>query len=147
MSHQDAHVQDARTNSAYLLAALQWVLSGIDWSPFRFRHDCTWTPRGLVCAALLWVWSDEATLIERLLCATRLVRHFEELESKKRNVVRMRSIKARLIKRLRSCCVAGRRSCSTCCYRLCGSGCRLCHSGRCAVGWCLALMAVVCTCR
>ena len=63
MPHQDhprptapaAHHQD-------LKAVLDWLTADADFAAVRFRGTCTWTPRGLACAALLWAWSDEATL-------------------------------------------------------------------------------------
>ena len=54
-------------NSVYLGQALQWILSRVDWKSVEFRKDCSWTPRWLVAAALLWAWSDEGTLGERFL--------------------------------------------------------------------------------
>ena len=57
MSHQDltldnrpaAHHQD-------LKLVLDWLLEGADFSGVHFRDLCTWTPRSLTCAALLWAW-------------------------------------------------------------------------------------------
>lgn len=73
MSHQDQHAEGVRRNSVYLGQALQWLFSGIHWSDVTFRAECTWTPRWLAAAALLWVWSGEATLRERFACSRRLV--------------------------------------------------------------------------
>lgn len=64
-----------RRNSVYLLEALQWLFRGVRFSEISFRDDCTWTPRWLAAAALLWVWSGEATLTERFACSRRLVAH------------------------------------------------------------------------
>src|SRR5262249_48723178 len=38
----------------------------------RFRDLCTWTPHGLTAAALLWAWSDEATLTARFEAARKV---------------------------------------------------------------------------
>src|SRR5205807_10002804 len=73
MSHQDqtvptapaAHHQDLKT-------VLDWLLAGADLSGVRFRDLCTWTPRGLTCAALLWAWSGEAALTERFASARKI---------------------------------------------------------------------------
>jgi DDE family transposase len=73
MSHQDqtiptepaAHHQD-------LKAVLDWLLAGADLSGARFRDLCTWTPRGLTCAALLWAWSGEAALTARFTWARKI---------------------------------------------------------------------------
>lgn len=62
MSHQDLVV---KCNAQCLKSALQWLLAGVDWSSVSFRNDCTWTPKQLAWAALLWAWSDESTLVER----------------------------------------------------------------------------------
>jgi hypothetical protein len=48
-----------------LAAALGW-LTGVDWKDIRFRQDCGWSVPSLVTAALLWAWSGETSLQERL---------------------------------------------------------------------------------
>src|SRR5262249_33039609 len=73
MPHQDptrptespAHHQD-------LKVVLDWLLAGTDFSAARFRDLCTWTPRGLTSAALLWAWSDELTLSARFEAARKI---------------------------------------------------------------------------
>lgn len=73
MPHQDhpratapaAHHQD-------LKAVLDWLTADADFAAVRFRGTCTWSPRGLACAALLWAWSAEATLVERFTAARRI---------------------------------------------------------------------------
>jgi len=62
MSHQDLVVN---CKAQCLKSALQWLLAGVDWSSVSFRRDCTWTPKQLAWAALLWAWADESTLVER----------------------------------------------------------------------------------
>jgi Transposase DDE domain len=73
MPHQDL---TRPTASAYhhqdLKRVLDWLLDPADFSAARFRDLCTWTPRGLVAAALLWAWSDEATLTERFEAARKI---------------------------------------------------------------------------
>lgn len=74
MSHQDT---DGLTVSAphhqALNQALDWLLSSAPLSEVRFRQECSWTPRGLIFAALLWAWSDEKTLTERFFLARKVV--------------------------------------------------------------------------
>jgi hypothetical protein len=73
MPHQDrpratapaAHHQDLR-------AVLDWLTADADFAGVRFRGTCTWTPRGLACAAMLWAWSDEATLVDRFAAARKV---------------------------------------------------------------------------
>jgi hypothetical protein len=73
MPHQDlsrrtephAHHQDLRR-------ALDWLLAPADFAAARFRDTCTWDPHGLTAAALLWAWSDEATLTERFDAARKI---------------------------------------------------------------------------
>ena len=73
MPHQDptrptapaAHHQD-------LKSVLDWLTADADFTAVRFRGTCTWSPRGLCCAALLWAWSDEATLIDRFAAARKV---------------------------------------------------------------------------
>jgi hypothetical protein len=38
-----------------------------------FRPECTWTPKGLIFAALLWAWSDETALTERFAVVRKVV--------------------------------------------------------------------------
>jgi hypothetical protein len=65
MSHQDLNVVASRLQGECLKVALQSLLSGVNWSQIKFRQDCSWTPKLLAATALLWVWSDELTLVER----------------------------------------------------------------------------------
>ena len=73
MPHQDLTLP---TGSAYhhqdLKRVLDWLLDPVDFSAARFRDLCTWTPRGLVAAALLWTWSDAAALTERFEAARKI---------------------------------------------------------------------------
>ena len=66
MSRQD---QIGHTRSAFhhqdLKLVIDWLLANDDLSTVQFRDLCTWSPRGLITAALLWAWSAEATLIDR----------------------------------------------------------------------------------
>lgn len=61
-----AHHQDLR-------AALDRLTAESDFAAVHFRGSCTWGPRGLACAALLWAWSDEPTLVDRFAAARRVV--------------------------------------------------------------------------
>jgi hypothetical protein len=73
MSHQD---RDGRTSFPCHLQALKdallWLLKAGDLSAIQFRDDCTWSPLGLIFAALLWTWSDEKTLKERFSIARKI---------------------------------------------------------------------------
>lgn len=73
MSHQDQDGHKVRFNYQYLRAALDWLLPARALASLSFREDCTWTARQLATAALLWVWSDEATLVERFQTARKIV--------------------------------------------------------------------------
>ena len=75
MSHQDQDTQGIRLNSADLFQALQWLTRGTDWSAIRMRSESSWTPQSLAWTAILWAWSNEATLLERFDCAQRLIQH------------------------------------------------------------------------
>ena len=70
MSHRDTQV---RLNIVCLRQCLNWLLAGIDWRSITFRDDCTWTPKSLVVAALLWAWSDEQTLTERFRIVRKII--------------------------------------------------------------------------
>jgi Transposase DDE domain len=74
MRHQD-HGRDAgeRTNADDLSRALQWITARVCWLPLPWRAECTWTPRELSFAALLWAWSDEKTLTDRFRAARKII--------------------------------------------------------------------------
>ena len=73
MSHRDLEGVAVRLNASCLKLSLAWLLHDADWSGLRFRKECTWTPRLLTAAALMWAWSDESTLVERFATARRLI--------------------------------------------------------------------------
>lgn len=73
MSHQDQDGRKVRFNYQYLRRALDWLLGTAVFSSLTFRDDCTWTAQSLASAALLWAWSDEATLGERFQTARKIV--------------------------------------------------------------------------
>ena len=75
MSHQDKDRRSVHYNAEYLKQSLHWLLCRANWSCIEFRVDCSWTPLHLVATALLWAWSDEATLKERLFAARRLAKY------------------------------------------------------------------------
>lgn len=74
MRHQD-HVSTVgeRRHAEDLLSALRWMTAHISWKRISWRAECTWTPRALVWAALLWAWSDENTLTERFRTARKII--------------------------------------------------------------------------
>lgn len=73
MSHQDS---DGRTSLPFNFQALKdaflWLLEMSDLSVIRFRDDCTWSPLGLIFAALLWSWSEKKTLKDRFVQARKI---------------------------------------------------------------------------
>ena len=75
MSHQDKDGHSVRFNAEYLKQSLNWLLCPVIWSRISFRADCSWTPLHLAATALLWAWSDEATLQDRLFAARRLAKY------------------------------------------------------------------------
>ncbi len=81
MSHQDQGKIEGRLNSAHLAQALQWLLTGMNWETVKFRQDCTWTPKLLSAAALMWAWSGETTLGERFVTVRRLIEHLFHTET------------------------------------------------------------------
>lgn len=74
MSHQDTDRLNSSTPRHQDLArALDGLLEPARLKALAFRPDCTWTPRALVSAALLWAWSGEATLVDRFVQARQRV--------------------------------------------------------------------------
>jgi len=70
MSQQDSKV---RLNAVCLKQTLRWLFSGISWSSIKFRNDCSWTPRLLASAGMLWAWADESTLVERFQSIRKII--------------------------------------------------------------------------
>ena len=75
MSHQDKNRCRVRYNALGIRQALAWLLRDTDWNCIRLRDECTWTPLQLAATAILWAWSDEATLGERFFAARRIAEH------------------------------------------------------------------------
>jgi Transposase DDE domain len=74
MSHQDRDRHTASTpHHQALKQTLDWLLKPAQLSELAFRQECTWTPKGLIFAAMLWAWSDEKTLRERFALARKVV--------------------------------------------------------------------------
>ena len=74
MPHQDdpGHIASAPHHQA-LHQALDWLVSPADLSEVTFRPECTWTPKALIFAAILWAWSDETTLTARFARVRKVV--------------------------------------------------------------------------
>lgn len=74
MSHRGTDCpDDPATNLQTLGRALDWLLATADCSALRFQRDCSWTPRALIHAAILWAWSDETALTRRFSLARKVV--------------------------------------------------------------------------
>jgi hypothetical protein len=74
MSHQDRDRHTASTpHHQALKETLDWLLKPSQLAKLAFRQECTWTPKGLIFAAMLWAWSDEKTLTERFFHARKVV--------------------------------------------------------------------------
>jgi DDE family transposase len=75
MSHRDRDCRSSFGVGAQELSkAVEWLLAEIEWKSIRFRCDCGWTARALATAGLLWAWSCDATLRERLQQALEVAR-------------------------------------------------------------------------
>ena len=73
MSHQDGKSVKVRWNADCLKQAIRWLFAGISWSTLKFRDDCSWTPRLLAAAGMLWAWADESTLVERFQSVRKII--------------------------------------------------------------------------
>jgi hypothetical protein len=89
MSHQDTdgHTASPPHHQA-LKQALDWLLEPTRLSDVVFRQECTWTPKGLIVAAILWAWSDETTLTERFALARKVSRPWRSFPSRQRRRTR-----------------------------------------------------------
>ncbi len=66
MSYQDQGSEDAPFSCGQQLReAVQWLVRPKAFTEVQFRQDCSWTAWSLAAAAMLWAWSDDATLAER----------------------------------------------------------------------------------
>lgn len=73
MSHQDpTSLTPPNLHHQDLKVVFDWLLDHADFTAIGFRGTCTWTPRGLTVAALLWAWSAEETLTARFAAARRV---------------------------------------------------------------------------
>ena len=74
MAHQDQGQNGSACSHAYdLHKTPRWLMGGVSMSGIVFRSECTWTPKTLGFAALLWAWSDEKTLLERFTTAGKII--------------------------------------------------------------------------
>ena len=75
MSHRDEECRTgSKTYAQELVAAIDELLSDVDWKGIRFRKGCQWAVRGLVIAALVWAFSTKTALKERFAQALRITR-------------------------------------------------------------------------
>src|SRR6202521_611427 len=76
MAHQDQGRKGGeRSHADDLYRVIQWLLANVSLKNIGLREDCTWTRRSLVCACLLWAWSDEKTLTERFTTIRKIIRY------------------------------------------------------------------------
>lgn len=74
MAHQDQRRKNAQCSHASdLYRVLRWLLADVSLGGVTLRTDCTWTPMTLIVTAVLWAWSDEATLIERFKTGRKII--------------------------------------------------------------------------
>lgn len=77
MPHRDSGGDTASASHAQdLRRVFRWLLEGVDLEGegIGFRQESSCSPRGLLLMALLWVWSDEATLTRRCAAAQKIAR-------------------------------------------------------------------------
>src|SRR4051812_43117498 len=74
MSHQGTTGLTCSTpHHQALKRSLDWLLATARLSDLTFRGECSWTPTGLIFAAILWAWSDEKSLTKRFFHARKVV--------------------------------------------------------------------------
>lgn len=75
MPHRDKECRTgSKTYAQELVAAIDGLVSKVDWGGIRFRKDCQWAVRGLVTAALVWACSSKTALEGRFTQAMRIAR-------------------------------------------------------------------------
>ena len=74
MSHQDSdRLRHSAVNLQDLRQVPDWLSIAIGDALPTFQRDCSWTPKGLIAAAILWAWSDETTLTQRFVVARKII--------------------------------------------------------------------------
>jgi hypothetical protein len=53
-----------KTNGHDLRRAIEWIVNGGIFAAVRLHGNVKWTPFGLVCLAIFWVWSSQPGLVE-----------------------------------------------------------------------------------
>ena len=53
-----------KTNGHDLRRAIEWIVNGGIFAAVRLHGNVKWTPFGLVCLAIFWVWSSQSGLVE-----------------------------------------------------------------------------------
>jgi hypothetical protein len=80
MSHQDHGRDSANICAVSLREAIEWIASKDDFEQIEFRDDCSWKPWTLAATALMWAWSNETTLTERLVSARKVTQNAFRLQ-------------------------------------------------------------------
>ena len=76
MSHRDqGRTSAVGSHADDLYKAYECLVPKSSLADVSFRKDCTWTPRLLAFAALLWSWSDYRNLDERFENARKIIVH------------------------------------------------------------------------
>ncbi len=70
MLHQD---QGRSAGRPAVFAALEWLARPGAFGRLAFRKECRWKPASLVQAALVWAWSEEASLVDRFFTAQQVI--------------------------------------------------------------------------
>ena len=66
MSHQDlCRDSGSKTHASELYHMFRWLVADHCFENLSCRNDCSWSPRSLAFAALLWTWSDYSRLGDR----------------------------------------------------------------------------------
>ncbi len=75
MSHRDPRSRNPFSASAQdLRKVIEWLVGAADFRALPSPKDGRWSFRGLVVMALLWVWSEEATLTGRFAAVLPIAR-------------------------------------------------------------------------
>lgn len=95
MAHRDDAHYKPRFNFEYLRLSMGFLFDSLTFKSVKLREDCNWNPKLLATTALLWAWSDESLMADRLTAARdiawKLLSHLEKIATSYQAFMKMLS--------------------------------------------------------